>query len=76
MTKGICDLRKILHKAQVRLTQVGSLIVRCLGYIYKCAVYQQVRRLLFAKTPPNRFRGAIIFNELSRKALAKLNNEQ
>ena len=30
MTKGICDLRKILHKAQVRLTQAGSLII---GYL-------------------------------------------
>jgi len=30
--KGICDLRKILHKAQVRLTQAGSLII---GYLRK-----------------------------------------
>ena len=30
MTKGICDLRKILHKAQVRLTQAGSLSI---GYL-------------------------------------------
>jgi hypothetical protein len=32
MTKGICDLRKILHKAQVRLTQAGSLSI---GYLRK-----------------------------------------
>ena len=35
MTKGICDLRKILHKAEVRLTQAGSLIVRGLGIVHK-----------------------------------------
>ena len=28
--KGICDLRKLLHKAQVRLTQAGSLSI---GYL-------------------------------------------
>ena len=56
MTKGICDLRKFLHKAQVRLTQAGVLIARGLGAMRKYAVYQRVRRLLFANTPPNRFR--------------------
>jgi hypothetical protein len=30
--KGICDLRKFLQKAQVRLTQAGSLII---GYLCK-----------------------------------------
>jgi len=32
MTKVICHLRKILHKAQVRLTQAGSLTI---GYLRK-----------------------------------------
>ena len=35
MTKVICDLRKILHNAQVRLTQAGSLMVRGLGIMHK-----------------------------------------
>jgi hypothetical protein len=35
MTKGICDLRKILHNAQVRLTKAGVLIVRGLGVVHK-----------------------------------------
>ena len=35
MTKGICDLHKFLHKAQVRLTQAGSLMVRGLGIMHK-----------------------------------------
>lgn len=35
MTKGICDLRKFLHKAQVRLTQAGSLMYRGLRIMYK-----------------------------------------
>jgi hypothetical protein len=65
MTKSICDLRKFLHKAQVRLTQAGSLIVRGLGHMRKCAVHQRVRRLLFANTPPNRFRGATFLCELT-----------
>ena len=38
MTKGICDLRKILHKAEVRLTEAGSLMYRglCIIYISLC----------------------------------------
>lgn len=63
--KGICDLRKFLQKAQVRLTQAGSLIVRGLGTMRKCALHQQVRRLLFANTPPNRFLGANFLWELT-----------
>ena len=35
MTKVICDLRKILHNAQVRLTQAGSLMVRGLRIMHK-----------------------------------------
>jgi len=71
MTKGICDLRKFLHKAQARLTQAGSLIVRGLCYMCKCALYQQVRRLLKAKNPPNRFRGANFLYEFSLKPLSQ-----
>jgi hypothetical protein len=54
--KGIGHLRKVLLKNGEALTQAGSLIVRGLGHMRKCAVHQQVRRLLFANTPPNRFR--------------------
>jgi len=57
MTKGICDLRKILHKAQVRLTQAGSLII---GYLRKAgSLVRSINDLgnfYFAKTPQNRFR--------------------
>jgi hypothetical protein len=57
MTKGICDLRKFLHEAQVRLTEAGSLII---GYLritrHKLLMLGYFRRLLLAKTPPNRFR--------------------
>ena len=59
MTKGICDLRKILHKGGVLLTKGCLLIVNDLTPMRKCAVYQQVRRLLFGKTPPNRFRARL-----------------
>jgi hypothetical protein len=65
MTKVICHLRKFLLKAQMRLTEAGSLIVSDLTPMRKCAVYQQVRRLLFADTPPNRFRGANFLWELT-----------
>jgi hypothetical protein len=56
MTKGTYDLRKFLHKWGVLLTKGWLLIVNDLTTMRKCAVYQQVRRLLFGKTPPNRFR--------------------
>jgi hypothetical protein len=65
MTKGICDLRKFLHKAQVRLTKGWLLPINDLATSCKCAVYQQIRRLLFANTPPNRFQGAIFLYELT-----------
>ena len=57
MTKGICDLRKLLHKAQVRLTQAGSLSI---GYL--CKIGSLVRAInnlgdsYTAKTTQNRFR--------------------
>jgi hypothetical protein len=57
MTKGICDLRKILHKAQVRLTQAGSLII---GYLRKIgSLVRGISNLgdsYIAKTTQNRFR--------------------
>ena len=57
MTKGICDLRKILHKAQVRLTQAGSLSI---GYLRKIGSLvrgvNDLGNFYFAKTPQNRFR--------------------
>ena len=57
MTKGICDLRKFLHKAQMRLTQAGSLII---GYLRKIeAIVRGISNLgdsLIAKTTQNRFR--------------------
>jgi len=57
MTKGICDLRKFLHKAQVRLTQAGSLSI---GYLRKIgSLVRDVNNLgnfYFAKTTQNRFR--------------------
>jgi hypothetical protein len=56
MTKGICDLRKFLHKAQVRLTEAGSLIM---GYLRisrrKLLMLGYFRRLLQGQTLPNRF---------------------
>jgi hypothetical protein len=61
MTKGICDLRKFLHKAQVRLTQAGSLII---GYL--CITRRNLLWLghlgnfYFAQTTQNRFRPRII----------------
>jgi hypothetical protein len=55
--KGICDLRKILHKAQVRLTQAGSLII---GYLRKIGSLvrgvNDLGNFYFAKTTQNRFR--------------------
>jgi hypothetical protein len=57
MTKGICDLRKILHKAQVRLTQAGSLSI---GYLRRAGSLvrgiNDLGNFYFAKTPQNRFR--------------------
>jgi hypothetical protein len=57
MTKGICDLRKFLHKAQVRLTQAGSLII---GYLRKMVrIVRGINKLrdsYTAQTPQNRFR--------------------
>ena len=49
MTKGICDLRKFLHKAQVRLTQVGSLIVRGLGTMRKLRCINELGDSYLAK---------------------------
>jgi len=46
MTKGICDLRKFLHKGGVLLTKGWLLPINDLATSCKCAVYQQVRRLL------------------------------
>jgi len=37
MTKGICDLRKFLHKVGVLLTKVWLLIVNDLTTMRKCA---------------------------------------
>jgi hypothetical protein len=57
MTKGICDLRKFLHKAQVRLTQAGSLII---GYLRKIgSIVRGINKLedsYNAKYTQNRFR--------------------
>lgn len=57
MTKGICDLRKFLHKAQVRLTQSGSLII---GYLRKTGpIVRGINKLedsYNAKCTQNRFR--------------------
>jgi len=57
MTKVICHLRKFLHKAQVRLTQVGSLIM---GYLRKIgSIVRSINKLgnfYFAKCTQNRFR--------------------
>ncbi len=69
MTKGICDLRKFLHKGGALLTKGWLLTVNDLTPMRKCAVYQRVRRLLFGKTPPNRFRGAIFLYEFPLKPL-------
>jgi len=63
--KGICHLHKFLLKNGEALTQAGSLMVRGLGVMRKCALHQQVRRLLFANTPPNRFRGPYFLCELT-----------
>lgn len=70
MTKGICDLRKFLHKAQVRLTEAGSLIIGYLRIIrHKLLIAGHFRRLLQGKTLPNRFRGAIFLYEFPLKPL-------
>jgi len=57
MTKGICDLRKFLQKAQVRLTQAGSLII---GYLRKIgSLVRDINKLgdsYNAKCTQNRFR--------------------
>ena len=57
MTKVICHLRKFLHKAQVQLTEVGSLII---GYLRKIkAIVRGINKLgnfYFAKCTQNRFR--------------------
>jgi len=70
MTKAICHLRKFLHKAQVRLTEAGSLII---GYLrinrHKLLMLGYFRRLLLTKTLPNRFRGAIFLYEFPLKPL-------
>jgi len=59
MTKVICNLRKFLHKAQMRLTQVGSLII---GYLRKIgSIVRGINELgnfYFAKYTQNRFRPA------------------
>jgi len=66
MIKGICDLRKFLHKAQVRLIEAGSLII---GYLcmsrHKLLMLGYFRRLLQGQTLPNRFRGAKFLYELT-----------
>jgi len=70
MTKGICDLRKILHKAQVRLTEAGSLIIGYLRIIrHKLLLLGHFRRLLQAKMLHNRFRGANFLYEFPVKHL-------
>ena len=57
MTKGICDLRKILHKAQARLTQAGSLIIGYLRITRRNLLWLgHLGNFYFAKTPLNRFR--------------------
>jgi hypothetical protein len=57
MTKVICHLREFLHKAQVRLTEAGSLII---GYLRKIgSIVRGINKLgdsLIAKTTQNRFR--------------------
>jgi hypothetical protein len=66
MTKGICDLRKFLHKGIMRLTEVGSLIIGYLRIIrHKLLMLGYFRRLLLAKTLPNRFQGATFLCELT-----------
>ena len=66
MTKGICDLRKFLHKAQVRLTQAGSLSIGYLRIIrHKLLIGGSLRRLLQGKILPNRFPAATFLWELT-----------
>ena len=47
MTKVICDLRKFLHKAQVRLTQAGSLIIGYLRKADKCMCINELGNFYF-----------------------------
>jgi hypothetical protein len=64
------DLRKFLHKAQVRLTQAGSLIIGYLRIIrHKLLIGGHFRRLLQGQTLPNRFRSAIFLYEFPLKPL-------
>ena len=70
MTKGTYDLRKFLHKEQVRLTEAGSLIIGYLCTIrHKLLIGGCLRRLLQGQTLPNRFRGAIFLYEFPLKPL-------
>jgi len=57
--KGICDLRKFLQKAQVRLTQAGSLSIGYLRITRRNSLWLgHLGNFYFCKTPLNRFRGA------------------
>jgi len=68
--KGICDLRKLLQKGQMRLTQAGSLII---GYLRKIGSLvrgvNDLGNFYFAKTPQNRFRSATFLYEFPVKHL-------
>jgi len=56
MTKGICDLRKFLHKAQVRLTKAGSLIIGHLGITKRNLLWlRHLGNFYFVITLLNRF---------------------
>jgi len=46
MTKGTYDLHEFLRKCIMRLTEGWLLPINDLATNCKCAVYQQVRRLL------------------------------
>jgi len=69
MTKGTYNLHEFLRKCIMRLTQVWLLPINDLATSCKCAVYQQVRRLLNGQYPPNGFRGAIFLYEFPLKPL-------
>ena len=59
--KGICDLRKFLHKAQVRLTEAGSLIIGYLRITRRNLLWLgHLGNFYFAQTTQNRFRPRII----------------
>ena len=64
MTKGICDLRKFLHKAQVRLTQAGSLMVRGLGIMHKFTSINKLDNFYFTKYALNRFEAQLFCTSL------------